>query len=166
MIQYNPIGAEYAQLPKFLAAKKAIINVRNHDNRCFGYVVLSAINDQLPGHHKSEANYYTKSDFKTHGLSKFNYFVAVETVPDLENQLQTSFNLFSFYDSEGRGRYVMRVSQRQLPREIDLLYWNNHYAWIKTFGALFCDITMKGHRYVFVSAVCRISSSLKTWLLI
>ena len=126
LIKYNPIGARYAQLPKFLAEKKAIINVSNHDNRCFGYAVLSAIKDQLPGHHKSEASYYTESDFKTHGLSKINYPVAVKTVPDLKNQLQTSFNLFSSYNSEGRGRYVMRVSQRQLPLEIDLFSCNNH----------------------------------------
>ena len=136
--------------------------MRNHDNRCYGYAVLSAIKDQLPGHHKSEASYYTETDFKTNGLSKINYPVAVETVPDLENQLQTSFNLLSFYDSEGRGRYVMRVSQRQLPREIDLLYWDNQYVWIKNFGALFRDITKRDIDTYFVSAVCRISSGLKT----
>ena len=64
-------------------------------------------------------------------------------IPQLEEQLQTSFNVFSFYDKDGRGRYVMFVSKRTMPREIDLLYYDNHYVWIKNFSRLFHDITKK-----------------------
>ena len=35
-------GREYKQLPTFLAKKKAIVNVQNTDNRCFGYAIASA----------------------------------------------------------------------------------------------------------------------------
>ena len=62
-------------------------------------------------------------------------------IPQLEEQLQMSFNLFSFFDNEGHGRYVMFVSKRNMPREIDLLYYDNHYVWIKNFSRLFHDIT-------------------------
>ena len=60
-----------------------------------------------------------------------------------------SFNLFSFYDEEGRGRYVMYVSKRSMPREIDLLYYDEHYVWIKNFSRLFHDITKKKCQYLF-----------------
>ena len=40
ILKYNPIGSEYVPLPKFIAAKKACVNVHNFDNRCFGYAVL------------------------------------------------------------------------------------------------------------------------------
>ena len=70
-------------------------------------------------------------------------------IPQLEEQLQTSFNVFSFYDKDGRGRYVMFVSKRTMPREIDLLYYDNHYVWIKNFSRLFHDITKKDHQYLF-----------------
>ena len=103
IIKYNPLGAAYAKLPEFLAKKRAIVNVRNHDNRCFGYAVLSAIMDPLPGHRKSEASYYTEEDFKQYGLDKIDYPVAVETVSDLKLQLQTRFNLFGIWDCKGRG---------------------------------------------------------------
>ena len=43
----------------------------------------------------------------------------------------------------------MRCSRRQLSREIDLLYWNDHYAWIKNFDALFHDLTKQDHRLLF-----------------
>ena len=137
ILKYNPIGSGYVPLPKFIADKKACVNVHNFDNRCFGYAVLSAILDPLNGNHKSEARYYTETDFQVHGLDQIQYPVPVEMVPQLEEQLQTSFNLFSFYDGEGRGRYVMYVSRRTMPREIDLLYFDNHYVWIKNFSRLF-----------------------------
>ena len=37
-----PVGREYKQVPNFLAKKKAIFNVQNTDNRCFGYAMSSA----------------------------------------------------------------------------------------------------------------------------
>ena len=149
ILKYNPLGSAYVPLPKFLANKKAIVNVRNSDNRCFGYAVLSAIKDQFPGHRKSEAGYYTEADFQVYGLDQIQYPVPVEMIPQLEEQLQMSFNLFSFFDNEGHGRYVMFVSKRNMPREIDLLYYDNHYAWIKNFSRLFHDITKGKDIYLF-----------------
>lgn len=36
-------GSSYIPLPKFLQSKKAIINVKNTDNQCFKYAILSAL---------------------------------------------------------------------------------------------------------------------------
>jgi hypothetical protein len=40
---YNPLqrGRAYVELPEYLEKKKAIVNVQNRDNRCFGYALLS-----------------------------------------------------------------------------------------------------------------------------
>ena len=44
IVQFNPLdGSMWSPLPKFLANKKAIINVHNTDNRCFGYAIASAL---------------------------------------------------------------------------------------------------------------------------
>ena len=37
------VGRESQQLPKFRAQRKAIVNVRYNDNRCFGYAIASAL---------------------------------------------------------------------------------------------------------------------------
>ena len=149
ILKFNPIGDAYVPLPKFLESKKAIINVHNSDNRCFGYAVLSALKDQLAGHNKSKTSYYSEIDFHEHGLDQIEYPVPVEMIPELEEKLQISFNVFSFFDNEGQARYVMRVSKRSMPRHIDLLYYNEHYAWIKNFSRLFHDITDKKRKYFF-----------------
>ena len=42
---YEPLGgAPYVQLPEFLAAKKAIINLKNEDDECFKLAITRALN--------------------------------------------------------------------------------------------------------------------------
>jgi hypothetical protein len=49
----NPlVASSYIELPKYLKGKKAVINVKNNDNKCFGYAILSIL-------------LYSKIDYKT-----------------------------------------------------------------------------------------------------
>lgn len=42
--RYNPLrGRSYIPLPQTLANKKAIINVKNRDNKCFLWSILAAL---------------------------------------------------------------------------------------------------------------------------
>ena len=44
-VKYEPLGdSSYIPLPKFLAAKKAIINLRNEDDECFKWAITRALN--------------------------------------------------------------------------------------------------------------------------
>ena len=49
MSDYIPLkpGRSFKELPKFLFSKRAIVNVVNNDNRCFGYSVLSGIHEEV-----------------------------------------------------------------------------------------------------------------------
>ena len=52
--KYEPIGgSSYIPLLKFLAAKKAIINLRNEDDECFKWTITRALN---PVEKNSERN--------------------------------------------------------------------------------------------------------------
>ena len=64
-----------------------------------------------------------------------------------------SINLISYYDDEGRARYPLYISRRNSPTEIDLLYFDGHYAWIKNFSRLFSDLT-KHKRQKFFCKRC------------
>ena len=42
--KYEPFkGGSYIPLPKYLANKKAIINIKNKDNDCFRWAIKSAL---------------------------------------------------------------------------------------------------------------------------
>ena len=44
-VKQEPLGgSSYIALPKFLAAKKAIINLRNEDDECFKWAITRALN--------------------------------------------------------------------------------------------------------------------------
>ena len=44
-MKYLPLGgSSYIPLPKFLAAKKAIINLKNEDDECFKWSITRALN--------------------------------------------------------------------------------------------------------------------------
>ena len=51
----------------------------------------------------------------------------------MEEQLKLRINAFSFFDDDGKGRYPLYVSQGE-GQEIDLLYFQEHWAWIKNFS--------------------------------
>ena len=44
-VKYEPLGgSSYISLPKFLATKKVIINLKNEDDECFKWAITRAIN--------------------------------------------------------------------------------------------------------------------------
>ena len=45
IVKYEPLGgSSYIPLPGFLAAKKAIINLKNEDDECFKWTITRALN--------------------------------------------------------------------------------------------------------------------------
>ena len=57
--------------------------------------------------------------------------------------MQTNINVYGFYDDEEKARYPLYLSKKKLPNSIDLLFWDDHYAWIKSFSAFLGDLVMK-----------------------
>ena len=67
-VRYNPLrGETWIPLPKELANKKAIINVKNKDNKCFLWCVLRALNPK--DNHPKRVN----KELKTKEKKYFEY---------------------------------------------------------------------------------------------
>ena len=138
---FNPLaGRKHRELPMFLKNKHAIIHVKNRDYRCFGYAVLAVLeefddNAQRPHQYDSLVTVYE--------IQNFPYPVAIENVPGFEDKLKVNINVYSFYDDEGRARYPEYVSKKKFKKSIDLLHWQDHYAWITTFPAFMIDLVQK-----------------------
>ncbi|KAF0138570.1 MAG: hypothetical protein FD143_3643, partial [Ignavibacteria bacterium] len=123
MTRFAPLaGSGFKELPEFLDLKRAIINVKNTDNRCFGYAILSAL---YPNQNNPQRAQRYIFHFEDAGLDTISYPVEPSEVPVLEEQLNLKINIFSFYDDLGKARYPLYVSKREHYRkEIDLLYWD------------------------------------------
>ena len=59
--KYDPTRAgKYIALPKFVKLKKACVNIKNKDNKCFKYCVQSVVYDILSKVHPEEMYHYNK----------------------------------------------------------------------------------------------------------
>ena len=133
------VGNGFKALPPFLRNKRAIVNVQNKDNRCFGYAILAALLPQSIN--VSRAKVYDKY-FEQFGLNTIQYPVSPDQICEIEQRLNLKINVFSFFDDEGKGRFPLYISkQSSNVLEVDLLYWNQHYAWIKNFNSFIYDLS-------------------------
>ena len=98
--------------------------------------------------HTTRASTYD-THFEKYGLNLINYPVDPHAVPDLEDKLQIRINILSFYDEEGRARYPLYISKKKFNKEVDLLYWEGHYGWIRNFNGFLRDINKCPHTLFF-----------------
>ena len=146
--RYTPLmGGAYVELPTFLERKNAIINVKNHDNRCFGYALLSAMYPQAVN--SNRASKYDQLFHQHERIAELSYPVKIEDLPDVERALQIPINVFSFFDDEGQGRYPVYISRIDADTGYDLLFWDDHFAWIKNFARFMGSTTKNEHKLWF-----------------
>ena len=82
MVKYAPFeGRGWQPLPDFLMKKKAIINIQNDDERCFGYALLYFLErENLPEKQCFRPTLYNKEMFQRHHLDTLPYTISVNDV--------------------------------------------------------------------------------------
>ena len=133
---FEPIsGTSYIPLPKVLADKKAIINVKNEeDNECFKWAVTSAV---FPKEKDGQRlNGEMRENSEKFDWSGMEFPVTLRDIAKFERQNPYAINVYG-YES---GVNVLRISKRREVTVINLLLLSkdetNHYCWIKNLSRL------------------------------
>ena len=59
--KYDPtMAGKYIELPEWIKFKKACINIKNKDQKCFKYCIQSVVYDKISKHHPEEMFHYNK----------------------------------------------------------------------------------------------------------
>ena len=151
---YDPLGnlgraaGTYKKLPQFLECKKAILNVKNTDSLCFKWSVLSDIHNLPRRQHPERASSYKQFEDELN-FTGLAFPSRPKDVPKFEKLNSISINLFWFLDNEGKTRYLYYISSFNFLRQYDLLYFDNHYAWIRDFDKMMGDITQGHYKKLF-----------------
>ena len=137
--QFNPIkGNSYIPLPDWIMRKKAIISIRNKDNKCFLWSILRYLHPrQKYGGNLSDLRIY-ENELKIPKDFKFPVKVVDITKFENANPDLPGINVFSV--NEKNVSYPLRMASRDPNKTIDLfLYEENgkcHYSLIKSFSRL------------------------------
>ena len=87
-MRYNPArGETWLPLPKELDNKKAIINMKNTDNKCFLWCVLRALNPK--DNHPERVDKKLMLKENTLNMKAVEYPVSLKDINKFENQNQT-----------------------------------------------------------------------------
>ena len=146
--QYQPFrGRSYIKTPACIPPR-TVINVKNEDNRCFEWAVLSALYPVGHGQHPDRPASY-QAHLNELNFTGIDFPVKVSDVGKFERQNRhLSVSVFSWKS----GLYPLYVS-KQVGREVDLLLLadskdprKTHYVWIKDLARALYQNSKHEHR--------------------
>ena len=130
-------GSSYIPLPKFLAAKKAIINRNNENDECFKWAIIRALNSVKI--HPERIDKKLRETSKTLNWEKLKFPVKFSDINKFEEHNSSiSVNVFGYEKLV----YPLRISEHNYKRESTVNHLlisddtNQHFCWIKDISQL------------------------------
>lgn len=149
--KYVPFrGSSYVELPKELAAKKAIINIKNDDDKCFLWSILAQLHPAPRDPQRVSKYKQYEHDFDE-VLKEFP--VKITDIDTFEKSTKISVNVFHYEIGSIR---PLRITKQEEKDHINLLYLRDenksHYCLIKNLWRLISNQVTKhcAHREVCV----------------
>ena len=151
--KYTPLkGSSYVDLPTYLRKKKAIVNVKNNDQQCLKWALLSA---RFPVKKNSDrVTSYINNETELN-FTGVNFPTPLSQIPKVELQNKLGINVFGY--SESAGIHPLYITKDNDKSPINLLLIsevkdgkrNSHWCWIKDFNRLCHDQTKHANRKHF-----------------
>ena len=147
--KYTPLkGSSFIELPDYLKTKKAIINVKNEDQECLKWAILSCLHPTKDN--PQRVNKYMQ--FKELNFTGIDFPTPLSQMPKVERLNNLAINVFGY--SKQAGIHPLYLSKDHTRDPINLLMITevkdgkvfSHYCWIKDFDKLCHDQTKHEHR--------------------
>ena len=140
---YKPLrGKSYISLPKSIQNRKARINIKNNDDKCFIYCLGRRFDPNPQKDHLEKCNKHLKKTCENLGFGKIKTPVKVTAIPRIKKQFGITINI---YEHNGGKIYIIKSNSTIVDesKHIDLLLTSQenededtvavHYVWIKNF---------------------------------
>jgi len=150
-VQYEPLkGSSYISLPKYLADKKAIINMKNEDNQCFKWCLARALNPVVE--HSERVTKELRKQAEDLNWNDITFPVPLDEINKFErNNTDLSINVFGYEDSMKRFVYPLRIFKHERKDVVDPLLFSNdfttHYCLVKNLSNLLSSQVTKSKEY-------------------
>ncbi|XP_028416044.1 uncharacterized protein LOC114539626 [Dendronephthya gigantea] len=145
--QYSPVkGSSYIPLPSKLKTKKAIINVKNSDNKCFMWSILAALH---PVKQNAERLHHYQQFQDELDLAGIEFPVTVDKIEKFERQNNISVNVLGFEDV----LFPIYITKEHFDTHVNLLLYSQgttrHYCRIKDLNKLLYSQNRKKARMYY-----------------
>lgn len=131
--KYEPLRASsYAPLPNYLLKKRAIVNPKNFDQKCFMWAVLAALYPKK--NHRERISQYDRH-IADLNLESVKFPMKIDDIDAFCRANDMSVNVYG-YDKHV---YPLRLMAQHIGRHVNLLYYGGHYSWIRSFDRLLGD---------------------------
>ena len=149
--KYDPLAARsYIPLPAEIQNKKATVNLKNDDDRCFIYCLGRALDPNPEKNRLDRVNTHLKNVCETLGLNTIKTPVNIQDLPKVEKQFNVSINIYGHSNSD---IYLIHTTYSTAAKHIDLLVTSNsetnHYVWIKNFNRLCYNVNKHARKKYF-----------------
>ena len=149
--KYAPLAARsYIPLPEEIQKKKATVNLKNDDDRCFIYCLGRALDPNPEKNHLDRVSTHLKNVCETLGLNTIKTPVNIQDLPKIEKQFNVSINIYGHSNSD---IHPIHKTYSTATKHIDLLVTSksetNHYVWIKNFNRLCHNVNKHGGKKYF-----------------
>ena len=143
--KYDPTRAgRYIELPEWIKLKKACINIKNKDQKCFKYCIQSVVYGKIRKHHPEEMFHYNKLKDDILNWKGVNFPTGNRDIDRFEeNNKVVSINVFEPDDCLNDNEIILHrgTKNRNAKYEIDLLKVydennNHHYALVRNKSRL------------------------------
>ena len=143
--KYDPTRAgRHIELPDWIKLKKACINIKNKDQKCFKYCVQAVVFDKISKHHPEEMFHYNKLNDDILKWDGVNFPTGNKDIDRFEeNNKSVSINVFETDDCLNDNKIILHrgTKNRNSKYEIDLLKIydennNYHYVLVKNKSRL------------------------------
>ena len=136
--EYNPTkGSSYIPLPDWISNKKAIVNIKNKDEKCFIWCILRYLHPKERDEERIKDLEKYEFSLNTKGIT-FPMNISDITKFEKLNPELPGINVFS--EDDKMTIYPLRESKRDCKNTIDLFLYEedgvSHYTLIKNFNRL------------------------------
>ena len=143
--KFDPTRAgSFIELPEWIKSKKACINIKNKDQKCFKYCIQSVVYDKISKHHPEEMFHYNKLNDDILNWDGVKFPTCNRDIDRFEeNNNLISINVFETDDCLNDNNIIIHrgTKNRNAKYEIDLLKVydkgnNYHYVLVKNKSRL------------------------------
>ncbi|XP_031549074.1 uncharacterized protein LOC116286651 [Actinia tenebrosa] len=129
MARYVPIkGGSYVPLPAWIERKRAIVSVRNDDNKCFMWAIRSALYPVEKN--TARMSNYPSDDLNWEGVT---FPMQLHDIPAFEDANDIAINVYGARDET----IVPLMLSKHQGKRVHLFYQGGNYSWVKHVSRLF-----------------------------